>query len=491
MKNDSAARLAALCQKYALPAPAAVPRTRACFSVPVIGPFGAGKSALLDALLGAPLLPTGLLPTTPVPTAITFGAEPCVRVFRGQTVSIADLGSLRDGRLTESGITRLELCVPPVPDAPAHLTLVELPGLEAGADTAPLRAALSAGLACLLVFSAEDPVLKRDTALLLREAQLQALPLCVFMSKCDKLPPRLRREAAAALQDSLARQLGGSWEIGCVSAGSNADIAPLRAALLRLDALAAKRGRREEALAGLRCARPLLAYLRQRLPQAELKENEPAALLARLSFEHRALSDAFQENDRRFASLRAQAIERAAASAAAPLQAACAGAAELRAGGRDPSSYLQSVQQALLRGAVDSELNPLLCAYAQSSARLLRLHGLTPPAAAPADCTAAVFACFARQAQGEPAEPNQLGALLARCLTDGSQETAAGLSDALQAPVLAELAARQAALADARAQASAQDGSLQADRTVLAEDLAAAAALVQEYTAEEGANGND
>ena len=48
------------------------------FRLAVVGQFKRGKSSLLNALLGEPLLPTGILPLTAIPTALRYGDRRCV-----------------------------------------------------------------------------------------------------------------------------------------------------------------------------------------------------------------------------------------------------------------------------------------------------------------------------------------------------------------------------------------------------------------------------
>ncbi|MGA8770596.1 MAG: dynamin family protein, partial [Rhodomicrobium sp.] len=48
--------------------------------VAVLGQFKRGKSTLLNALLGAPLLPSGVIPVTAIPTFIRAGAEAKARI---------------------------------------------------------------------------------------------------------------------------------------------------------------------------------------------------------------------------------------------------------------------------------------------------------------------------------------------------------------------------------------------------------------------------
>lgn len=52
----------------------------ATFRVLFVGPFGSGKSSLINAILGRPLLPRGVVPTTAVMTHVTYGETASVLV---------------------------------------------------------------------------------------------------------------------------------------------------------------------------------------------------------------------------------------------------------------------------------------------------------------------------------------------------------------------------------------------------------------------------
>lgn len=74
---EQAASIPELLQKYGFPS---APLEKALeeyhrfqLFVPVIGTFNTGKSALLNALLGVPLLPTGITAKTSVPTELAYG----------------------------------------------------------------------------------------------------------------------------------------------------------------------------------------------------------------------------------------------------------------------------------------------------------------------------------------------------------------------------------------------------------------------------------
>ncbi|WP_027719397.1 dynamin family protein [Desulfovirgula thermocuniculi] len=65
------------------------------FTLVVMGEFKRGKSTLLNALLGARLLPTAIIPLTAIPTIIRYGTEPSAKVVfqdgRVEAVPVADI----------------------------------------------------------------------------------------------------------------------------------------------------------------------------------------------------------------------------------------------------------------------------------------------------------------------------------------------------------------------------------------------------------------
>src|ERR1700689_697523 len=69
--------------------------------VAVIGEFNRGKTTLINALLGASVLPTGVLPVTAVPALVRFGTTPraTIRLLGGADVAV-DIDDL-SGYLTE------------------------------------------------------------------------------------------------------------------------------------------------------------------------------------------------------------------------------------------------------------------------------------------------------------------------------------------------------------------------------------------------------
>ncbi|MEG2174869.1 MAG: phosphotransferase, partial [Oscillospiraceae bacterium] len=100
-------------------------------TVPIIGAFNTGKSAMLNALLGSHLLLTGIVATTGAPTELVYGPN-SVTVRRNGRDSQVGLGELR-GDFDPQGVTLLHVSFShPFLQRISSIKLVDLPGLDSG-----------------------------------------------------------------------------------------------------------------------------------------------------------------------------------------------------------------------------------------------------------------------------------------------------------------------------------------------------------------------
>lgn len=162
--------------------------------IPLIGAFSCGKSSLLNALLGEPLLATEVTPETAVPAELRFGPE---RFFAG---------CLPDGRrleLNEVDIreNRLESLLPagwvearlhnPALAARRQLVLVDLPGWDSGvaAHERVIDNYAGRSLAYGVVVSVEEGGLRDSLRRALLELAIAQMPVVLIVTKADKRPP--------------------------------------------------------------------------------------------------------------------------------------------------------------------------------------------------------------------------------------------------------------------------------------------------------------
>jgi GTPase SAR1 family protein len=188
----------------------------------ILGQFKRGKSTFLNALLGAPLLPTGVIPLTAIPTFIAWAEKPLIRVTY-QTARPPDEfapatpDEIRDrlhGFVAEEGnpknclqVARVDLLYPAA-ILRNGVVLIDTPGIGSShrhnTDTA-LRV-LPECDAALFVISADPPITEVELAYL-ETARAHVARLFFVLNKADYLEPRDLEAAVAFLRQTLRQSL--------------------------------------------------------------------------------------------------------------------------------------------------------------------------------------------------------------------------------------------------------------------------------------------
>ncbi len=185
--------------------------------VAVFGRVSSGKSSLLNALVGAPVLPVGAAPVTAVSILVARG-DP------GLTAWFAD-GSVRHGGLEEvaglateaanpdnvRGVRALELRVAGLP---GELRLVDTPGVGSLSSSGPAQAfAVLPRCDLGLVLVAAGTAMSHEELAIVRGLSAAGIPHCVLLSKADLLSASERGAALAHLDRELGRALGPGHDV--------------------------------------------------------------------------------------------------------------------------------------------------------------------------------------------------------------------------------------------------------------------------------------
>ena len=219
------------------------------FYVACIGQFKRGKSTLINALIGAPVLPVGFVPVTAVPTVIRFGEHARARV-RGRDgswreIAVADLGeyvSEEHNPENTKGIAGVEVFVPS-PLLATGMCLVDTPGLGSvfTGNTAATEAFIPHIDAALVVIGA-DPPLAGEELTLVEAVGRNVEDLILVINKADRTTDEERSAAAGftqkLLQKRLRRPAGPVFEVSATerleNRGPERDWGKLLAALGQL-----------------------------------------------------------------------------------------------------------------------------------------------------------------------------------------------------------------------------------------------------------------
>jgi len=219
------------------------------FYVACVGQFKRGKSTLLNALIGEPILPSGVVPVTAVPTILRFGESlgARVRLRSGEwtEIAIADIEEyVSEVRNPENrkGVAGLEVFVPS-PLLAEGMCFVDTPGLGSvfAGNTAATHAFLPHIDAAIVVIGADPPIGGDELALV--ESVAKEIPDILFvLNKADRVTKPERDAAVSFARQVLANRLqhpvGSIFEISALeqlnNGGSQRDWAQLVDALEQL-----------------------------------------------------------------------------------------------------------------------------------------------------------------------------------------------------------------------------------------------------------------
>jgi len=197
------------------------------FNLAMLGQFSRGKSSLINALLGAEKLPTGVLPLTSVITTVAYGESERVLLLREgwslpQEIRLEELPDYVTQRGNPENEKRVTLAEIQLPDEILRLGMhfIDTPGVASAirANTRTTRRFLPEVDAAVLITSFDSPLTEPELDFL-REIRQYVRKVFIVINKQDLVSPAERDPVLEAIRNSLNTAFpDASFDVFAVSA---------------------------------------------------------------------------------------------------------------------------------------------------------------------------------------------------------------------------------------------------------------------------------
>jgi ribosome biogenesis GTPase A len=204
--------------------------------VPVIGSFSAGKSTLLNALMGDALLPIAITPETALPAELRYSEEEYLLAYTTQGQEQRHtINAIPEIQRNAEQYTLLRLYLNrPQLKALAPLVLVDMPGFNAPHDqhNKAINQYIERGVHYLLVISVDEGSLHKHTLDGLRNIVALGRSFSIALNKTDLRP----EEEVEKVVEYIAQQLSDEGMTASITPVQRNDTERIKQVLVALDA---------------------------------------------------------------------------------------------------------------------------------------------------------------------------------------------------------------------------------------------------------------
>lgn len=194
--------------------------------VPIVGDFSAGKTSLVNCLLGRnALLPVDITPETAVAYEIYYSASEKVELYRdGNKIDEKSIDSIKQLSVKPGDIAKVYVNVPVIKSyQDKGIVLVDMPGIDSGIKehNDAILHYINRGTAFVLLTDSESGSLRESTISFITELSKYNLKPAVIISKIDKKPDNEVAEIKEYVEFQAKRAIGEQTYVGCISAANN------------------------------------------------------------------------------------------------------------------------------------------------------------------------------------------------------------------------------------------------------------------------------
>lgn len=204
--------------------------------IPFIGGFSSGKSTLINALIGEPLLSTEVTPETAVAAEIRYGINTKFtgHLGKGETTQVTreQIEENQLSMLLPDGWLAIEMPSDTLAST-SQLVLVDMPGWGSGVEAhhKVIDDYASRSLAYAVVVSAEEGTLRESLRLALNELALQEKPVVLVITKAHKRTDEDVAKVTEQLKQEITQLMGCEPLAVAVTSAGKRDVSQMKEAL--------------------------------------------------------------------------------------------------------------------------------------------------------------------------------------------------------------------------------------------------------------------
>ena len=207
--------------------------------VPIVGDFSAGKSSLINCLLGRNgLLPVDITPETAVAYELYYSTTEKVELYReGRKIEEKPVDSIKQLAVRPGDVAKVYVNAPIVKEYQEKgIILVDMPGIDSGIKehNDAILHYINKGTAFVLLTDSESGSLRESTISFITELSKYNLKPAVIISKIDKKPENEVADIKEYVEFQAKRAIGEQTYVGCISSANN-NISDFTNFLLSLD----------------------------------------------------------------------------------------------------------------------------------------------------------------------------------------------------------------------------------------------------------------
>lgn len=182
--------------------------------VPLIGRFSAGKSALINTLLGwgMEVCRENIGVATAIPTEVFYGTEDIACICRPEkeVISMEKYMQIQQELSTENAeVVKLQLSDNEILEKFPSIALVDMPGLDSGYEVhdKAIENYIRKSMAYILVFPADELTIPQSMEPILYDLNIYDMPMCAVITKGNRIAG-VEEQRKAEFRSSLSKYFG-------------------------------------------------------------------------------------------------------------------------------------------------------------------------------------------------------------------------------------------------------------------------------------------